>query len=84
MYLHLDKAKQHARSKMHRIALLAEADTTTQIGQALSDTYSAELKVAIDPFHVRVEEFNYLRLHDVSIRSTARWRRLYSVQRGLA
>ena len=38
MHLRLDKVKQHARSKMHGIALVAKADTTTQIGQALSDT----------------------------------------------
>ena len=32
---------------MHRIALLAEADTTTPIVQALSDTSSVELKAAM-------------------------------------
>ena len=47
IHLRLDKVKQHARSKIHRIALLAEVDTTTQIGQALRDTYSADLKAAI-------------------------------------
>ena len=45
--LRLDKVKQHAKSKMHRLALLAEADTTMPIGQALSDTYSTEIRAAI-------------------------------------
>ena len=35
MHLHLDMVKQHSRSNMHQIVLLAEADTTTQIGQGL-------------------------------------------------
>ena len=66
MHLCLDKVKQHARSKMYQIALLAEVDTTTQIGQALSDTYSAELKAAIDKFILRRKECNYFLLPSAS------------------
>ena len=44
MHLRLDKVKQHAK---HRLVLLAEADTTMPIGQALSDTYSTEIRAAI-------------------------------------
>ena len=47
MQLRLDKVKQHAKSKMHGIAIFAEADTTSRIHQALSDICSAEIKAAV-------------------------------------
>ena len=44
----MDKIKNHARSKMHRGALLAEADQASGgIPQAFSDAFSVEMTAAI-------------------------------------
>ena len=45
-HLRLDKIKQHAKSNMHKLSMLAEADTTVAISQAFSDTFSIEMKAA--------------------------------------
>ena len=46
-HLRLDKIKQHAKSNMHKLSKLAEADTTVAISQAFSDTFSIEMKAAV-------------------------------------
>ena len=46
-HLRLDKIKQHAKSNMHKLSMLAEADTTVAISQAFSDNFSIEMKAAV-------------------------------------
>ena len=46
-HLRLDKIKQHAKSNMHKLSMLAEADTTLAIYQAFSDTFTIEMKAAV-------------------------------------
>ena len=47
-HVRLDKVKLHAKAKMHRLALLAEADEVTGgIPRAFTDAFSVEIKAAI-------------------------------------